>query len=159
MMIDLGFVSNVVAPHGVDEVLVLAIAHTESGLNRYATRFEPRFPYILTPETFAKRLGITTATERVHQQTSWGLCQLMGTVARELNFDDHLPKLCEPVINLSLCAEKLKRIQQRYKDFASIIAAYNAGEARLGPDGRFKNQGYVDKVVRRYNAILSTSVS
>jgi hypothetical protein len=61
--------------------LVAAIVVVESGGGTHKTRFEPTYPYLYGVEKYAKILQITQETEKVHQMTSWGLMQVMGSTA------------------------------------------------------------------------------
>ena len=135
--------------------LVFAICITESSLNPWATRYEPNWRWGATPLKFSKKLGITEDTERVQQATSWGLMQVMGTVARELGFLKELPRLCDPVLSLTYGIKKLKTIEKRYPNHLDeIIAAYNAGSPRRElKKNRFVNQDYVDKVFKNLERV------
>jgi len=133
----------------VDPDLVVAIATIESGIYPLATRFEPNWKYFWRTKEFAKSLGITEATERVHQATSWGCLQVMGAVARELGFTDQLPALCTPDNGIRMGCKKLARLSEKYENEEAIIAAYNAGSARRLPGGKWENQDYVTKVSER----------
>lgn len=136
----------------VDPILVRAICIKESGLISWRTRFEPAWRYFVTPESFAGQLGITPETEKVHQQTSWGLMQLMGSVAREIGFDGHLTQLCDPEVGVHFGVKKIMEIQKRYQSLDDIIAAYNAGTAIKHGD-QYMNQGYVDGVLRNMKSL------
>lgn len=61
--------------------------------------------------------------------------------------------LLDPDINLGIASQILAWNIQRY-GFNKGIAVYNSWSARNDPmEGPFQNQGYVDKVLRHYNAI------
>lgn len=127
--------------------LVRAVVKVESGGNTWLNRYEPHWRYHLDPPGWAKRLtrdGMTTTmvTERVNQSTSWGLMQVMGTVARELGFTGPLPQLADPEIGLHFGCMKLRELIDRHKSDEVALAAYNAGnpESVLG-------QGYAAKVL------------
>lgn len=131
----------------IDPMLCVAIATVESNWNPWAVRYEPQWNYLFKPEYFAKRLAITQSTESVLQSCSWGLMQVMGSVARELGFSEPLQQLCGPSYGVEIGCKKLFELKKKYKKEQDIIAAYNAGSPVLTMDGKYKNQNYVDKVV------------
>lgn len=133
------------AEFAVEPELVQAIIEVESGGMPYTTRFEPDWRYLLKPELYAQLLRITIPTETMLQQFSWGLMQIMGAVARELGFRGHLTQLCDPETNLHYGCKKLAMLAHRYPNTSDVIAAYNAGHPRM-VQGKYDNQGYVDKV-------------
>ncbi|WP_158608538.1 lytic transglycosylase domain-containing protein [Stagnimonas aquatica] len=147
--------------------LVLAICRKESGLNTWATRYEPDFRWLWdnrllrayncrpadmsldkAPSDFSGLPGITPNTEWVAQQTSYGLMQVMGSLAREQGFKGYLSALCDPLAGVNSGCAYLRALSRKH--FASlgwdgVIAAYNAGSPRK--DGvRYINQEYVDGV-------------
>lgn len=131
--------------------LLLAFIQTESGGNRYATRFEPAFTHLFHVREISSNLLITPITEEVHQKTSWGLGQIMGAVCREWGFQGHLPEMCDPKLNLGIMCKIIKKLAGKYSTQREIISAYNAGslvyKMHDGKKGTmFKNEVYVDKV-------------
>ena len=113
-------------------------------------------------------------TELLAQQTSWGLMQIMGATARERGFADNnyhynasnkgwLTELCDPQVNLEWGCRHLRWMLDHAGSFnirastqwqnADLAAAWNGG-ARImefvnaKPTGRYKNQSYVDRVVK-----------
>lgn len=139
---------------GVDPDLACAIAKVESSYNPWAIRFEPKWSYPYDVAACALKTGVTAETEGTLQACSWGLMQIMGAVAREMGFDETMPALCDPDRAVLYGCLHLKRFLTRYAgDEPSAIAAYNAGSARKGPDGRFVNQDYVDRVTRELATI------
>lgn len=134
--------------NGIDPKLVGAFIAVESAGKSSASRYEPGWKYFLNPEQFAKSLGITTATETVHQATSWGLMQVMGSVAREQGFTEQLPKLIVPGPNLDVGCQFLKKLQGKYPTLQDLIASYNAGSPRKNADGTYVNEAYVQKVLK-----------
>lgn len=133
--------------HGIDDDLVAALIMVESSGKPWKTRYEPNFKYIFKPKEFAEKLVISIETEIVHQKTSWGSLQVMGAVARELNFKHDLPSLCKTGTGIRYGCKKIAELQKKYQDTEKIIAAYNRGSIKLKDDGTFFNQGYVDKVM------------
>lgn len=135
--------------------LVLAIVMVESEANPWVTRHEPNWKYFVDVEGFAARLKQSQDTERVSQATSYGLMQIMGGRARELGFKSELTRLLSPELGVEYGCKHLASCYQRFGQLDdSAIAAYNAGSPRRGPDGKFVNQDYVDKVNEHYKKIL-----
>lgn len=126
--------------------LLGAIAMAETGGDGYKCRYEPAYKYLFNVKEFSSDLGITLATEEMHQKTSWGLCQVMGANARENGFDDHLQKLSDPVLGLKYSCLYIKKLVSKYTTQDDIISAYNAGSVIKDTNGSYKNQYYVSKV-------------
>lgn len=140
-------ITNIATGYNLDPHLAMAIVQQESGGNPYAIRYEALWRYLVTPATFANSLHISAATETVLQSMSWGLMQVMGSVARELGFTDPMPKLCELEIGLQYGCKQLQRLAIRYPKLEDTIAAYNAGSPRRTTAGIYENQSYVDSVL------------
>lgn len=132
-------IEYVAKTHELPIDLIKAVVQVESSWNPWATRFEPGWKYFLDP--FRYKWGTNEMTERVHQQTSWGLMQIMGTVARELGYQGSLPRLCDPQLGLELGAKKLQASIKRYGNVGGI-QAYNAGKP-----GTDKGKEYHAKVM------------
>jgi soluble lytic murein transglycosylase-like protein len=138
---------------GVPPKLARAIALVESGGNPLAIRYEPAWSYFFQPELFASRNGITVATEKVLQASSFGVMQTMGSVTRELGFNGPLLELAVyPELAIKYGCLKLKSCLDRWGGPSAAIAAYNAGTPRkrdLGPGAgyAYANQPYVDAVM------------
>ena len=130
---------------GVPPELILAVIRAESGGDPAAIRFEPNWGYHLDYRTHSRTCS--SFTERSQQATSWGLMQVMGTVARERGFDGpFLSALTDPALGVWYGTAQLARCIKRYDDVEDALAAYNAGTARRDQDGRLVNQYYVDRV-------------
>lgn len=138
-------IEKVALQFGYDPDLIEAIVIKESSGNAFAARYEPAWKYFYSPSIFAKKLGITFVTEMNHQATSWGLMQVMGSVARELGYDSHLPGLVIPEVSLTYGIRQLVRVGRLFSG-DDQIAAYNAGAPRKDANGRYVNQKYVDDV-------------
>jgi len=126
-------------------LLALAITEVESGGDTYAVRYEPNWKYLYNVEEFAKLSLVSLETEKVCQMMSWGLMQVMGAVARECGFEDRLPQLIDPRCGAKYGCNKLKKLFRIHKTVDDVIASYNAGSP-IKRDGKYVNQGYVDKV-------------
>lgn len=130
--------------------LVLAICTTESGLNPWAFRHEPAYRYlwdvkasrpaVVAPAIAAQRspvpgfrsiAGESALTEWIGQQSSWGLMQVMGALARELGFRGHFPQLCFPTDGLTYGCRHLVDLKKAHFDthgWAGVVSAYNCGQ-------------------------------
>lgn len=136
--------------YGLPATLVKAIVEQESGGNPWAVRFEPNFLHYYV-ETTPTRFGpVSLETERMHRATSFGLCQVLGQVARELGFQGvFLTELCNPEVGIEYGCKKLAQLQKRYGVLEDVISGYNAGSPRKDSDGKYSNQAYVASVLLR----------
>lgn len=115
--------------HGLDPVLVCAIVEQESGWCPWAIRFEPAFL-----ERYVKPLGLSD-TEATARSVSWGLMQLMGEVARELGYKDHLAALCDPAIGLDWgCKHFANKLKSAAGDVHKALLLWNGGGNPSYPD-------------------------
>ena len=154
---------------GLDPALVCALCEVE-GWNPWAVRYEYRpewlfgrvkddFPGIIKFEhDYPGDLNI----EVQMQCTSWGLMGIKGADARKLGFTGWLTELCDPQVNLEWGCQHLRWMLDHPLDYglsiaqgpavlkgtlADLAAAWNGG-TRVVVDGKYKNQPYVDRVVR-----------
>lgn len=132
--------------HKLDSSLVAAVVMVESAGNRFAMRFEPLWKYVYQAENFSQKIGCTHQTEEIAQSTSWGLMQVMGTVAREYGHTGFLSDLCEVEKGLEYGCLHLSKKISKYGELPGI-AAYNAGSPSKDSNGAFTNQSYVDKIL------------
>lgn len=146
-------IEDVADAENVPSNLLAAVIQTESGNNKYAIRFEPNYKYLFKTKEFAKDLGITESTETVMQMTSWGYCQLMGALLRELGHQGPMVLALDERQNITYCAKQIKRLASKHKNGDDIIAAYNAGTPIKNLKGVYKNQQYVDKFKLYLSAI------
>lgn len=163
-----GYITVVAPKYFLPVELVTAIVQVESGCNRFAMRTEPAYPYLwdvghgvpfrtnssiasqrIPPAQFNSPAGSSRMTEWLGQQTSWGLMQVMGAVAREYGFAGHFPGLCDPLQGLHYGCQHLARLRDRYytdHGWRGVVAAYNAGSPRHALSGGYENQAYVTKI-------------
>ena len=138
---------------GINQTIVKAIVQVESGGDIYAVRYEPDWKWFFRVSYWASKLRITDKTERLLQMCSFGPMQVIGANARENGHTGSLIELCSWEIGLLYGCKYLKKQLVRYLDYQDAIAAYNAGSVRLNLDGTYKNQDYVDKVMKAYASI------
>jgi soluble lytic murein transglycosylase-like protein len=140
--------------HHLDDKLLRALVLQESSGDQNAKRYEPDYKWLYFPEKCAHSLSISTDVETRNQKTSWGLMQVMGAVAREDGFCDHLEHLCLPEVGLEHGCILLKRLLSR--DGYSVddaVSAYNQGTRRKTPGGFYLNQKYVNEVFQKYREL------
>ncbi len=131
----------------VDSTVFAAIISVESSWRTYAFRYEPGFYYTENVEKMARAHGITEASERVLQKSSFGLSQIMGGTARSIGYRGTLTALFQPETNLEWGLKYFAFNAKRYTQVTDMIAAYNAGSAKKDIAGKYFNQDYVDKVL------------
>jgi uncharacterized protein YihD (DUF1040 family) len=130
------------AKHQLDVNLVRAISlHESAGGSRWRVRYEPHFRHLVRPAEFAKKHVISAL-----QKMSWGPMQIMGAVAREDGFTDHLTKLTDPKLAYHWSCIQLSQLVKKYADETDVIAAWNWGSVQRLESGRYANQVYVDLV-------------
>ena len=144
--------------YGVPLDLLRAIVLTESGGDRFAMRYEPRYRWLWdvkrnrpysskTPDLFPAPAGVSRETERNAQMTSWGLMQVMGAVARERGFEGRfLSELCSIEVGMRYGCQHLLAYRKRYGNWEAAAVSYNAGSPRRKEDGTWVNQVYIDKL-------------
>lgn len=132
----------------LDQKLVLAMVQVESAWDTFAVRYEPDWHYFATPKDYALHCHITDSTEMILQKCSFGLMQVMGATARSLGFKENLLRLTDPALGLYYGCKKLDELFKKHDLKTDIIAAYNAGIPVLNALGKYKNQSYVDKVLK-----------
>lgn len=139
------------AEFGVNPLLIEAVIMIESSGMKWASRYEPNWRWFLNPVKYAKILISTQKTERIHQATSWGLMQVMGTVARELGFKGHLPKLCDPHTGIYYGTKKLSILLKKHGPAPRALAAYNAGSPNSKAGAK-----YAQKVLKKLEEIIDS---
>lgn len=154
MRLPLGLINSFATDRRLDSRLIAAIVFVESGGHSYKCRYEEKWRYLVNVSQNAKLLNISTNTELIQQKTSWGLMQVMGSVAREYSFRNDLPKLCKPEIGLMYGMDHFQKFLTKYKNIDDAVSSYNQGSPRKNEDGKYKNQKYVDKVNRFYSDLI-----
>ena len=153
--------------HGLDACVLAALVMQESAGDPLAIRFEPHYRWLwdvyswepfrrLTaeeaglshpPADFRGVTGASAPTEWAAQRTSWGLCQVMGAVAREHGFRGRfLSALLEPELGAEYGAIHLAKMLRKW-DLPEALSAYNAGSPTEANDAT-----YVRPILRRAEA-------
>jgi hypothetical protein len=146
----IGLIKTTAEHHSLDWKLVSAIVYKESKGNSFAIRYERNWTYFHPESTeIAKSLSQPMSSCFTMQAMSWGMMQVMGTVAYEcgLSFNRFPSELCLPQVGLEYGCRQLTRLFNRGYNLTAVIAAYNAGSPRMGSGGKFVNQEYVDDVL------------
>lgn len=121
--------------HNLPPDVFCGLVEHESSWDTWAMRYEPAF--------FVKYISPMTgmlATEKYARATSFGLCQVMGEVAREMGFTQRfLTELCDPVVGLEYGARKLKSLfDATGGNPRAALLKYNGGGDDSYPDAVFK---------------------
>lgn len=115
--------------HGVDPALWCAVIEQESAWNPHAVRYEPGFF-----KKYVEPQNLTSPTENACRAMSWGLCQIMGQVARELGFDaktqDFL-EIVKPEVNMEFGLRHFKnKLSRTGGDVSKTLLAWNGGSRK-----------------------------
>ncbi|MFZ5788993.1 MAG: lytic transglycosylase domain-containing protein [Acidobacteriota bacterium] len=165
-----GLVAGAARRAGLEPALVAALILQESAGDPWAWNPEPRYRWLwdvrqdrpfrrledhevlaeAPPADFGCVAG-DPDQEWWGQQASWGLLQVMGSVARERGFrGPYLTELCDPETNLTYGCAHLARLFARFPaaGVEGVVSAYNAGRPV-----ETNRETYVAPVMRRYLAL------
>jgi hypothetical protein len=137
--------------------LILAIIKVESAGYSYASRYEPGFHKWLQGKLVGRniqpRVGfITRETEMFNRATSFGLMQILGQTAREMDYNrTYLAELFDIDVNLFWGCKYLATRMIKYPAVTDYIAAYNSGTPKY-KSGRLINEAYVKSVLNYRNS-------
>ncbi len=124
------------ASHSLPPELVAALCRVESGWEPLAARFEPGFRWLVAGAP--RPAACSAGTEQQHQQTSWGLMQIMGAAARERGYAGWLTGLTDPGAGLEYGCRHLAWFAGRFlasHGWPGVIRAWNTGRAEETPAG------------------------
>lgn len=167
-------IQEAAATAGLDPTFVGAIVRVESNGNPYAWKPEPRYQWvwdvaknkpfrelwgdevssISAPPDFPSLMG-SRDQEWSGQRSSWGLCQVMGAVAREEGFTGpYLTELVDPAANLTVGCRHLRGLVAwaGKNNLTKAAAAYNAGK---GNETSSVAQAYARQVLGAMAAIVA----
>lgn len=139
------------ALYNLDPLLLSAVIAQESSGNQWAVRFEWGFynKYV-KGKTRDNLIGhvpreacCSIQTEKFDRAHSWGLCQVMGQVAREQGFtEDYLTQLLIPEVNVMLGAKFLrKKIDLAHGNIHGGLLLWNGGGNPNYPDEVLEKKG------------------
>lgn len=134
----------------VNPLLIGAIVSCESNGDEKAARFEKNYRWLYNPQRYASLNQITLDTEKNMQMSSLGLMQIMGANARVHGFLGPLTDLLDAETGLKYGICHFVKLVDRYESIPDAISAYNQGSPRKKKDGKYANQKYVDKILKRY---------
>ncbi len=137
---------KVAVEYRLDPNLMRALIQVESAGRTHAMRYEPNWKYLYHVVDLAELNHITAHTEEQLQKFSYGLCQMMGSVIRELGFRGMLTECLNPEILLPLMAKKLRILSDKYGSESDVIVSWNAGSPIRTPAGTYINERYHDLV-------------
>lgn len=137
----------------IDKNLISAVAYVESRNKKNSKRYESHYRWTYKPSYFARLNKRSLSEELIGQRTSWGEMQVMGAVAREYGFRGKLSDLLKTELNLAYGKMYLAKLIRRYKTKENAVSAYNQGTPRRFKNGKYKNQRYVDMVMRKYRKL------
>lgn len=160
-------VSATAQRHGLDPCVFAALVTKESSGDPFAIRHEPGYRWLWDcwegkpfrrlevaemfsskpPADFRSFTGASAPTEWAAQRTSWGICQVMGAVAREHGFrGPFLSSLVEPEQSAEYGARLLVSLLRRW-ELPEALSAYNAGAPTEANE-----EAYVKPILRQAEA-------
>jgi soluble lytic murein transglycosylase-like protein len=103
----------------------MALCEQESSWTPWAIRYEPAFR-----QRYVAPLGLPPS-EEIARSTSWGLCQVMGQLAREHGFTGKfLSELCDPAMGIEYgCRVLDTKLMHNSGNMVSALLSYNGGSA------------------------------
>jgi soluble lytic murein transglycosylase-like protein len=113
--------------HGLPPELVCAIVEQESSWKPAAIRYEPRFYEKYVYPIWLR--GEIAESEARARAFSWGLCQVMGQVAREHGYaGEFLSELCAPDSALEMgCKVLAHKLAVNEGNVERALLAWNGG--------------------------------
>ena len=82
--------------------------------------------------------------------SSLGLMQLLPGTAYHLGYRGNLEGLYDPETNVYYGTQYILAQIRRFRYQKKVVSAYNAGRPIMNTNGTFRNQDYVNNVVRKY---------
>lgn len=133
---------------GVEEKLIRAIIKKESDFQPMVMRFEPG---LMNEEWYLDLLTDSEKTKKIYY-SSIGYMQVLYGSAKIMGYRGTPHGLLDVNVNLSYGTKYLSKLLGRYKKIDDAVSAYNAGLPRKNADGTYRNQAYVDAVMRNYRS-------
>lgn len=138
----------VASRYGLDPDRVEALVRVESSGFAHAYRYEPAFY-----QTYLADEAAYDGANPRRVSSSYGLCQVMYPVARELGYEGPPEGLFVPLVALEYGCKKLKALLDwSGGNVDAAVAAYNGGK-RGNVRPPYRNQHYVDKVHLALDAV------
>jgi len=139
-------INEIAESYNLDPALVYGVCKRESGLNKFAARYEPVYKYLYFPEK-VKPENCSLATEIVFQKMSIGIMQVMGAVFREYGYSGWLSTIFPDLKTQLTYGCKHLSIKIKKYGITNGIAAYNSGYPRYIDNGILQNQKYVNDIL------------
>lgn len=131
----------------VDTALIRAITQVESVFNPFAVRFEP---HLKRAKWYTNTIPEKYKDDQ-YAYCSMGYMQVLYGIARDYGFKGTPQDLMSPDNSVHYGTKHLANFLKRWKKVEDAISAYNQGRPRKDKDtGEYKNQRYVDDVMRFY---------
>ncbi len=147
--------------HGLAPAVLAGVVAQESRGEAWATRPEPLYRWLFGDDAVeARRLRMPrlrrlVALDLYEQRISYGLCQVMGAVARELGWSGWLTELCRPEVGLAYGARHLANLVKAAGGRPGPGApAHNGGGDPLSGQGSGLGRAFSQRPARRRLAML-----
>ena len=139
---------------------IRAVIEIESAGNQFALRYEPGYRWLQKEDTikaicyhsnYGGNLENKIGAETCLESFSFGLCQVMGSTARDMGYVADLHHLFFVDDNIRIGTKFLKTKLKRFdNNILRAIAAYNGGDGSAYPneDGNYPNQRHVDRFLK-----------
>lgn len=140
----LALARQIAEKHGLNGALIAALIEQESSWDTNAMRYEPAFyERYIVPLVESQQLSDGEAKGRA---TSFGLCQVLGQVAREHGFAGPFQQMCDdPAVGIDLgCAVFAAKLKAAAGDTFTALLHFNGGA----------NTGYPEMVLNRVDKYL-----
>ena len=132
-------IERAAARHKLDPHILGGLVCQESGGDTWAARPEPLYRWLFGDQAHERRrlkIPLWRSLQQDHymQRVSYGLCQVMGAVAREYGHSGYLTELCRPKTGLDYGAKHLKnKLRQVGGDLNKALLLYNGGGDKQYP--------------------------
>jgi hypothetical protein len=139
----------------IDPICLASLVFVESSGSTTAMRYEPNFKWIYNPKVVAEKWNCSENMALLMQKTSWGLGQVMGSVAIDHGIYNIKPFnqpsiLLIPKFGLDFACKHWVKFSKKYKNKEEIYASYNSGSVRRLKSGEFENAWAVVKFEKKF---------
>lgn len=149
-------IKEIAKRYDVNENLIRAIIRQESNGDDLSIRYEP---HLKQADWYVQWLKPEERDDNFYY-CSYGNMHILFAVARKYGFKGMPFDLLQPQNGIAYGVLHLKSLITKYGgNISKAVAAYNAGSAMRGKDGKFSNQEYVDNVMRFYREISGDVIS
>ena len=131
---------------GITSNLIKGIMYCESYMVFNTNRYEPQ---LKTNKRYVKSIPKEYRSNNL-AYTSMGLMQILPGTAYHLGYRGRLEGLYDPEVNIYYGTKYILAQIRRFRYQKKVVSAYNAGRPIMNTNGTFRNQDYVNNVVRKY---------